>query len=51
MTLIDNISVRLQNVLKDLEKVTGDIEVIQTQVRSVANDDFLTRDIHKPMDL
>ena len=50
MTVIANISDRLKAVLKDLEKMTSDIETIQAQVSAVANDDFLTRDINKPMD-
>lgn len=50
MTLIATISDRLRNVLKDLEKATNDIETIQRQIASAANDDFLTRDIDKPAD-
>ena len=51
MTVIATISDRLKTVLKDLEKVTNDIEIIQTQVSAVANDDFLTRDVNKPIDI
>lgn len=40
---LSHISAILRAVLKDLEKVTDDLEAIQTQAHSIANDDFLTR--------
>lgn len=40
---LSRISGKLREVLKDLEKVTDDLETIQTQANSIANDDFLTR--------
>jgi division protein CdvB (Snf7/Vps24/ESCRT-III family) len=50
MTAINTISDKLKQVLRDMEKMTNDIETIQAQVQTVANDDFLTRDLQKPMD-
>lgn len=50
MTVIATISDKLKQVLRDLEKVTNDVETIQTQVQKVANDDFLTRTLNKPID-
>lgn len=44
---LTTISQRLHNVLKELERVTDDIDTIQMQMESVANDDFLTRDTDK----
>ena len=51
MTAINTISDKLRQVLRDMEKMTNDIETIQAQVQTVANDDFLTRDIQKPIDV
>lgn len=42
------ISEKLRGVLAELERVTDDIEIIQMQVGSVANDDFLTRTSRTP---
>lgn len=47
-SITQTISDRLKAVLRDLEKVTNDIEIIQAQVNAVANDDFLTRELNKP---
>lgn len=48
MSGLSSISERLRTVLKDLERVTDDIEAIQSQADSVANDDFLTRTTAMP---
>ena len=40
---LSHISGTLRAVLKDFEKVTDDLEAIQAQAHSIANDDFLTR--------
>lgn len=40
---LSHLSGKLREVLKDLEKVTDDLETIQAQAQSIANDDFLTR--------
>lgn len=48
MQELSSISERLRGVLKDLERVTDDIETIQAQAHIVANDDFLTRSTASP---
>ena len=51
MTAIATVSEKLKQVLRDMEKMTNDIETIQAQVSAVANDDFLTRSLYKPGDV
>jgi archaellum component FlaC len=47
---LSRISALLRGVLGDLERVTDDIEAIQTQVDSVANDAFPIRTTARPED-
>lgn len=51
MTDKATISDRLKQVLRDMEKMTNDIQTIQAQVSSAANNDFLTNHLDKSTDI